>query len=104
MLVFYAASCQVNSSNILCLSSISTDLGQQQVNTEWCLLVDQVSLEFRNLLPEHIWGVSDTTNNTETASVRDSRSELGASRHVHTSKKDRVVDLEEIRQGRPELF
>jgi hypothetical protein len=90
--------------NILGLSGVSTDLGQQKVNTEWCLLVDQETLEFRNLLPQHVWGISDTTDNTETAGIRDGCGKLRTSCDVHASKKNWVVDLQEIRKGRPELF
>jgi hypothetical protein len=54
------------------------------------------------LLPEHLWGVSDTTNDTETTGVCDSGSQLGAGGHIHTSQEDWVVDLEKIGDGSAE--
>jgi hypothetical protein len=48
-----------------------------------------------DLIAEHLWGVTDTTDNTESTSIGDSSSELWSSSNVHTSEEDRVIDLEE---------
>lgn len=94
----------VRESNILGLSRVSANLRQKQVNTERRVLIVQKALEFGNLVLEHLRGVTNATNNTETTSVRDSGSQLGASSHVHSSEQNGVVDLQEIRDRRAELF
>lgn len=82
--------------NIEYIPSISTDLGEEQVNTEGSVLVVEEALELGDLLLEHLGGVADTADNTETASVGDGSGELGAGSDVHASKNDGVVDLEEL--------
>jgi hypothetical protein len=79
-------------------------LREEQVNTERCVLIVQKALEFGNLFLEHFWGVTNTTNDTETTSVRDSGSQLGAGSHVHTSEENWVVDLQEIRDRSAKLL
>ena len=41
------------------LSCAATNLRQEQVNTEWCILIGQVALEFSDLFSEHVWGVAN---------------------------------------------
>lgn len=97
---------------------------EEEVDTEGRALVIQITLEFGNLFTEHIWGVSNlfswgqpyqaaewiedmwsyTANNTDTTSICDCGGQLGASSHVHASQHDRVVDLQEICHGGPELL
>lgn len=90
--------------NILGLAGTATDLRKQKINTEWCVLVLQVSLELCDLLPKHVGCVSNTSNDTNTSSVGDSGCELRASGDVHASKHDRVVDLQEIGRDRADLL
>jgi hypothetical protein len=37
--------------NVLGLAGVATDLGEQQVDTEGCVLVDEVALELLDLFP-----------------------------------------------------
>lgn len=85
------------------LAGTSSDLRKQKINTEWCLLVMQVALEFGDLLAKHVWGVADTSNDTDTAGVGDCGRELWSSCNVHTSEHDRVSDTEhwEVVKGLP---
>lgn len=92
----------IGTKNILGLSCITANLRQKQVNAEWRILIVEVSLQFIELLPEHLWCVSDTTDDTETTGVCDGGSQLGAGGHVHTSQEDWVVDLEKISDGSAE--
>jgi hypothetical protein len=64
------------------LPGVSTDLWEQQVNTEWGILVVEVLLELMDLIAEHLWGVTDTTDNTESTSIGDSSSELWSSSNL----------------------
>jgi hypothetical protein len=89
---------------ILCLSSVTANLWKQEINTEWSVLVDQKALELVDLLTEHLWGVSDTTNNTETTGIGNGSCELWTSSNIHTRKQDWMLDLEEIRDGSFDLF
>lgn len=78
------------------LPSATADLGKQEINTEGGVLVVQVALQFADLFTEHIRGIPNTTNNTETTRVGDSGSQLRASGDVHTGQQDGVVDLEQV--------
>jgi len=89
---------------ILGLTGIATDLGEKQVDAEGGVLVVEVLLELGNLLAEHVGGVADTADDTETASVGDGSSQLGASGHVHAGQQDGVLDLEKIGDGRADLL
>lgn len=85
--------------NSLGLASAAADLGEQQINTERSLLVVQVALQLSDLLLQHLGGVSNTTDNTQTTGVGDSSSQLRAGRHVHACQQNGVVDLEQIGDG-----
>ena len=89
---------------ILGLSCATTDLWEQEIDTEWCVLVCKEALELCNLLSEHVWCVSDTTNNTDSACIRDGCCELRTGGDVHASKHDWVVDLQEIGRDRADLL
>lgn len=54
--------------------------------------------EGKYLVLEHGRGVSDTSNDTDTAGIGDSGSELGAGSNVHTSEGDGVLDVEHPRE------
>lgn len=57
-----------------------------------------------NLLFEHLRGVADSANDTQTTRIRHRSSQLGAGRNVHTCQQDGVVDLQEISErGTEEL-
>jgi len=81
------------------LPSTAANLGKQKVNTKRCVLVMQEALKFVNLLAEHLGGVANTTNDTETTGVSDCCGQLGPSSHVHACQQDGVVDLEQIGEG-----
>ena len=83
-------------SYILGLAGASADLRKEEIDTEWGVLVVQVLLQLVDLLPQHLGGVANTSNNTQSTSVGNSGSQLGASSHVHTSQQNWVVDLEQI--------
>jgi len=85
-------------------TGISTDLGQEQVNTEGGFGVVQVRLEFVDLLLEHFGGVSEASNDTEAAGVSDRSSQLGASSNVHSGQEDGVLDAEELGDGSPDAL
>jgi len=89
---------------LLGLTGTSSDLWEQEINTEWCVLVVQKRLQLGDLLAEHVWGVANSSDNTETTSVGDSSSELWAGSNIHASKEDWVVDLEEVGGDRAELL
>jgi hypothetical protein len=90
--------------HLLGLSGIAANLGQQQVNTEGCVLVVQEALEFSNLLPQHVWRVADAANDTETASVGNGSGELRTGRDVHASKQNGVFDPQKLGRDRLDLF
>lgn len=94
----------LGSCNVLGLAGGTANLWEKEVDTEWSVLVVQVGLELSDLLAEHIWGVSNTSNNTETSGIGDSGSELWASGNVHTSQNNWVVDLQEISGGGADLL
>jgi hypothetical protein len=85
-------------------SRVAADLRQQQINAEGRVLVMQVALELRNLLAQHVRGVADAANDTETSGIGDGRGKLGACGNVHTSQEDGVVDLQEISRHRSEFL
>ena len=91
-------------SYLLRLSGTSSDLWDQEVNTEWCILVLEEALELGDLLAEHVWGVSHAANDTDAAGVRHGCGELRSSSHVHASQHDGVVDVEEVGRGRADLL
>lgn len=63
-----------------------------------------MALDLLYLLSQHVWGVAEATDNSQTSSIGDSGSELRTSRNVHASKEDGVSDLQEIRERSPDLF
>lgn len=81
---------------LLCFPCIAANLGNQEINTEWCILVVQEALQLRDLLSKHIWRVSNTADDTETTGVGDRCCEFRARGDVHTCKHDRVVDFQQV--------
>lgn len=90
--------------SLLGLTGAATDLGEKQVDTERSVLVVEVRLELLNLLLEHLGGVADTANDTQTAGVGDGGGKLGAGSDVHARKQDGVLDLEKISDGSADLL
>lgn len=90
--------------SLLGLSCTTTDLWEEKIDAKWGVLVLEEALELCNLLSEHVWGVSDTTNDTDTAGVGDGGGELRTGGDVHAGKHDGVVDLEEVGRDRSDLF
>jgi len=86
------------------LAGVTANLWEKEIDTEWSVLIVQVRLELSNLLAEHVWGVADTTDNTETTGIGDCGSELWASGNVHSSQNNWVVDLQEIGGGGADLL
>jgi hypothetical protein len=82
--------------NVLGLSRASTNLREEQIDAKWRALVVQISLELGDLLAEHVWRVANATQHTDTAGIGDSRRELRPSSHVHASKHDGVLDLQQV--------
>lgn len=91
-------------SHLLGLTGGAANLWEKEIDTEWGILVIQVGLELSDLLAEHIWGVSNTSNNTETSGIGDSGSELWASGNIHASQNNWVVDLQKIGGGGADLL
>ncbi len=91
-------------SNVLGLAGRASNLWEKEIDTEWSILIVQERLELGDLLAEHVWGVSNTTEDTETTGIGDGSSELWASGDVHTSQHNWVVDLQEISGGGAELL
>lgn len=89
---------------LLGLSCTATNLWEQEIDTERCVLVVQEALQLCDLLAEHVWSVADTADDTDTTSVGHSGGELRTSGHVHASKHDWVLDLEQIGRGGAELL
>ena len=81
---------------VLGLARATSDLGEEQVDTEGRVLVVKVSLQLCDLFTEHVWRVSDTADDTETTSICDSGRELWSSSHVHAGKHYRVLDLQQV--------
>ena len=82
--------------HLLCLSGTATDLRQQKVNTKGSILVLEITLQFGDLLSQHVRRVSNTSNNAQASGVGDSSGKLRTSGDVHSGKHDRVIDLQEI--------
>lgn len=82
--------------SLLGLPRAASDLREQQIDTEWSVLVFQVGLYLCDLLAEHVWCVSHATDDSETACVGDCCGELGPSCYVHASQKNWVLDVEEV--------
>ena len=89
---------------LLSLPGTAANLRNKKIHTERCVLVVQEALELCDLFSEHVWGVANATNHTDTASIGDSCCELGASSNVHASEHDRVCDLEQVGGHRADLF
>jgi len=89
---------------IVGLARIATNLRKEQIDAERGILILQKALEFCNLLLEHVWGVSDTSNDTKTSSICDGGGELRAGSNVHARKQNGVVDLQEIGGDRSDLL
>lgn len=85
--------------DLLGLTGTTTDLRKKEIDTERSVLVLQVALQLSNLLAQHLWGVTDTTDDAETTGIGDRSSQLGAGSHVHASQQNWVVDLQEISDG-----
>lgn len=81
---------------VLCLSCTAADLWKQKINPKWGFLVCEEALELGNLLSKHVWGVSNTSDDTDSACVGDGCCELRTSSDVHASEHDWVLDLQEI--------
>ena len=90
--------------NLLRLPRAAAHLRDQQVDTEWCILVFQKALQLGDLLAQHVGRVADAADNAQAASVGDSSGEFGAGGDVHAGEHDGVVDLEEVCDRRAELF
>lgn len=86
------------------LPGTATNLRNQKIHTEWCVLVVQEALELCNLFSEHVWGVANATDHTDAAGVGDSCCELRASSDVHAGEHDRVCDLEQVGGYRADLL
>lgn len=84
---------------LLGLASATTNLGKQQINTEWSVLVVQITLELSNLLLEHLGSIANTADDTQTTGISDSSSQLRAGGHVHACQQNGVVDLKQIGDG-----
>jgi hypothetical protein len=89
---------------LLGLAGTASNLWEQKIDTEWSVLVVHVALELGDLLTEHVGGVSDTSDDTDTSSVGDGGSKLWAGGNIHTGKHDGVVDLQEIGERRAQLL
>jgi len=81
---------------VVCLSGASTNLGEKQVNTEGCVLVCKEGLELCDLLAQHVWCVSYSSDDTESSCIGDGCGELGTGCDVHSCEEDGVVDLQEV--------
>lgn len=90
--------------SLLGFPGAAADLGEKQVNAKGRVLVVEVLLELGDLLLQHVRGVADATDDTETAGVGDSSGELGTSGNVHAGKQNRVLDLEKIGDGSANLL
>jgi hypothetical protein len=89
---------------VLGLSGVASNLGQQQINAKGGVLVLQVLLHVFDLVPQHVGRVAHATNDTETTSVRDGGSKLGAGGNVHAGQQDGVLDAEHVGNGGPNLL
>jgi hypothetical protein len=90
--------------DILSLARISTDLGQQNINSERRILVLKMRLQFLNLLPQSIWTVAETPNDADPACIGDGCGEEWACCYAHSCQHNRMRDVEEVRQRRADAF
>jgi hypothetical protein len=90
--------------DLLSLPGTATNLRNQEVNTERCILVVEEALEFRDLFSEHVWGVADATDHTDATGIGDGCCELRTGSNVHASEHDGVCDLEQVGGDRTDLF
>lgn len=90
--------------DLLGLAGASSDLREQKINAKRSVLVVQVALELLHLVSEHVRGISDTANHTQSTSVGDSRGKPGAGGNVHAGEEHGVLDLQEIRERSAELL
>ena len=86
----------IGSISLLRFPRIAAHLRDQEINPERRVLILQEALELCYLLPQHIWCVSYSTNDAESARICDSRCELGASGDIHACKHDGVIDPKEV--------
>ena len=91
-------------SSLLRLPRTAANLWDQEIDAEGCVLVYEIALEFCDLLAEHVWRVPNTTDHTDATGICDGSGELRSRSDVHARQHDRMVDLEEIRRRRAELF
>lgn len=94
----------IRESNLLSLASAAANLGKKQINAKRKLLVNEMALQLSDLLAEHVRGITDTTQNTETAGIRDGSSELRAGGDVHASQQDGMLDTEQVSNGSADLL
>ena len=90
--------------DLLGLPRATADLRKKKIHTKRSILIVQEALQLGDLLTEHVWGIADTSDDTDTACIGYGGSELGTSGHVHTRKHDGMVDLQKIRDLRSELL
>lgn len=86
------------------LASTAAYLGEQQIDAEGGVLIVEVALELRDLIAEHLRGVANATDDTETTGIGDGGSELGTSGDVHAGEQHGVLDLEKISDGGANLL
>ena len=89
---------------LLGLPSIATNLWDKEIDAKGRILVLQVGFQLRDLLSEHIWGITDAADDAEATGVGDGCCETGACGDIHPGEHDRVVDFEEIGDRGAELF
>ena len=82
----------------------TTDLWDQKINTEWCVLVFEICLQFGDLFPQHIRGVANAANDSQSTGIGDGCSESRSSRDVHACEHDWVIDFEEVSDRGAELL
>ena len=90
--------------NVLGLAGVATNLGKEEIDTEGSVLVGKMLLELGNLLTEHVGGIANTTDDTETAGVGDGGSKLRTSGDGHAGEEDGVLDTEELGGGGADLL
>ncbi len=72
-------------------TSVTANLGKQKVDTERSILVVQVGLDLVDLDLEHLGGVPETADHTDTAGVGDRGSDFGAGGDVHPGLENAVI-------------
>lgn len=95
---------QGKSGNILGLASASANLGQEKIDTKGSVLIGEEALELVDLLLEHLWGVSNATNDTETTGIGDGGGKAGTRGDVHACEEDGVFDAEQVGDGSANLL